>query len=62
MKAEENAETKTFEKVKKKIDSQLEMIAKRLGMDQKTIHYHLGKMATLPNFLNRWEKEMERLR
>jgi len=27
-------------------------IAKRLGMDQKTIHNHLGKMATLPNFLN----------
>ena len=27
-------------------------IAKRLGMDQKTIHYHLGKMAVLPNSLN----------
>ncbi|MCA1784733.1 MAG: hypothetical protein LC657_01995, partial [Desulfobacteraceae bacterium] len=27
-------------------------IAKRLGMDQKTIHNHLGKMAALPNFLN----------
>jgi len=27
-------------------------MAKRLGMDQKTIHYHLGKMATLPNSLN----------
>jgi hypothetical protein len=24
----------------------------RLGMNQKTIHYHLGKMATLPNSLN----------
>jgi len=27
-------------------------MAKRLGMDQKTIHNHLGKMAALPNFLN----------
>jgi len=27
-------------------------MAKRLGMDQKTIHYHLGKMATPPNSLN----------
>jgi hypothetical protein len=27
-------------------------IAKRLGMDQKTIHYHLGEMAALPNLLN----------
>jgi len=27
-------------------------IAKKLGMDQKTIHNHSGKMATLPNFLN----------
>ena len=25
---------------------------KTSGMDQKTIHNHLGKMATLPNFLN----------
>jgi hypothetical protein len=23
-----------------------------VGIDQKTIHYHLGKMATLPNSLN----------
>jgi len=27
-------------------------IAKRLGMDQKTIHYHLGKMPVLANSLN----------
>ena len=27
-------------------------MAKRLGMDQKAIHCHLGKMAALPNFLN----------
>ncbi len=27
-------------------------IAGRLGMDQKTIHNHLGKMATLPKLLN----------
>ncbi len=27
-------------------------MAKRLGLDQKTIHYHLGKMAVLPNSLN----------
>jgi hypothetical protein len=27
-------------------------MAKRLGLDQKTIHNHLGKMAALPNFLN----------
>jgi len=27
-------------------------IAKRLGVDQKTIHNHLGKMPTLANFLN----------
>lgn len=29
-----------------------ERIAKRLGMDQKTIHYHLGKMAEPPFSLN----------
>ncbi|MBU0462514.1 MAG: hypothetical protein KKD21_07600 [Proteobacteria bacterium] len=27
-------------------------IAKRLGLDQKTIHYHLGKMPVLANSLN----------
>jgi len=27
-------------------------IAKRLGIDQKTIHNHLGEMATLPFLLN----------
>ena len=27
-------------------------IAKRFGIDQKTIHNHLGEMATIPNFLN----------
>jgi len=29
-----------------------ERIGKSLGVDQKTIHNHLGKMAVLPNFLN----------
>ena len=29
-----------------------ERIAKRMGVDQKTIHNHLGKMAALPNLLN----------
>jgi len=27
-------------------------MAKRLGLDQKTIHYHLGKMPVLANSLN----------
>jgi hypothetical protein len=27
-------------------------IAKRMGLDQKTIHYHLGKMPVLANSLN----------
>ncbi len=27
-------------------------MAKRLGLDQKTIHNHLGKLAALPNLLN----------
>jgi hypothetical protein len=30
----------------------LNLMAKRLGLDQKTIHYHLGKLAALPNLLN----------
>jgi len=29
-----------------------ERLAKRIGVDQKTIHNHLGKMAALPNLLN----------
>jgi hypothetical protein len=29
-----------------------ERIATRLGLDQKTIHYHLGKKAELPFSLN----------
>jgi len=29
-----------------------ERLAKRMGVDQKTIHNHLGKMAALPNLLN----------
>ena len=29
-----------------------ERIGSSLGIDQKTIHNHLGKMAVLPNFLN----------
>jgi len=33
-------------------DSTGERIAKRLGVDLKTIHNHLGKMATFPFFLN----------
>jgi ParB-like chromosome segregation protein Spo0J len=35
-----------------RLDMPQDRMAKRLGLDQKTIYYHLGKMATLPNSLN----------
>jgi hypothetical protein len=36
----------------RRVDMPQDRMAKRLGLDQKTIHSHLGDLAALPNLLN----------